>query len=147
MLAKLEHYCAYQDRCHREVEDKLREYGADMDQKDEILLHLIKENFLNEERYARSYARGKFRIKKWGRIKIRIELKKNRISDYCIEKGMSEIDEEDYWDCLRHLIILKNEQSKIADLFIRRRRISEYLIRKGYEPNIVWEELKRSITE
>lgn len=145
--SKLEYYCAYQDRCHKEVEQKLRDYGADRDQSEDILLHLIKEDFLNEERYAQSYARGKFRMKKWGRMKIRTELKKNRLSDYCIRKGMEEIDEEEYLDCLINLISKKNRESKVSDLFIRRRRISEFLIRKGYEPDIVWRELKDKVRE
>lgn len=147
MQSKLEHYCAYQDRSHKEVNAKLREYGADREQCEDILLALIKGNYLNEERYACSFARGKFRIKKWGRIKITQELKRNNVSDYCIQKGLDEIDEEEYEKVLINLIIKKNDSSKVKDLFIRRKRISEFLIRKGYEPSLVWTKLKQHITE
>ena len=82
-LAKLQRYCAYQDRCHQEVRTKLIDLGVFGDTLEEIITDLIKDNFLNEERFARSYARGKFRMRKWGRIKIRQELKLRKISDYC----------------------------------------------------------------
>jgi regulatory protein len=95
-LLKLQAYCAYQDRCHSEVRSKLLDLGIYGDDLEDIIVALIEDNFLNEERYARSYARGKFRIKQWGRLRIRRELKFRKISDYCIRKAMEEIDENDY---------------------------------------------------
>ena len=89
-LAKMQRYCAYQERCHEEVRSKLLNMGVYSDWREEIIVQLIEENFLNEERFARSFARGKFRIKQWGRNRIRQELKKRKISDYCVRKAMEE---------------------------------------------------------
>ena len=103
-LSKLQKYCAYQERCHQEVRSKLIElkiYGDDLE---EIIAELISDNFLNEERFAIAYAGGKFRMKKWGKVRIRIELKKRKISDYCIKKAMQEIDEEGYMEGLYKVI-------------------------------------------
>ena len=89
---KIQAYCAYQERCHLEVEKKLKSWGLIPDAVDMIVVQLMQQNFLNEERFARSFARGKFRIKKWGRIKIKLELKKKSIYAKCIEYAMEEID-------------------------------------------------------
>ena len=91
---RLEAYCAYQERCHREVIAKLRAMGMIPLAIDDIVVHLIQNDFLNEERFAKSFARGKFRIKKWGRVRIERELKTRGLSDYNIEVGLEEIDEE-----------------------------------------------------
>ena len=93
-LLKLQSYCAYQERCHNEVMTKLRDLGVYGDKADEIVAQLITDNFLNEERFAVSYARGKFRIKRWGKIRIRQELKLRQIPEYSIKKAMAEIDAE-----------------------------------------------------
>ena len=94
-LAKIQRYCAYQVRCHQEVRTRLLDMGVYADWLEEIIVQLIEENFLNEERFARSFARGKFRIKQWGRNRIRQELKKRNISAYCIRMAMEEIEEQD----------------------------------------------------
>ena len=103
-LSKLQRYCAYQDRCHQEVRSKLLDLGIYGDDLEEIISDLISENFLNEERYARSYARGKFRIKRWGRMRIQQELKQRKISAYCLRKAMEEIEEEEYEQTLRTIL-------------------------------------------
>ena len=90
-LKKLQKYCAYQDRCHQEVRSKLLDLGIYGDDLENVMVELIEENFLNEERFARSYARGKFRIKKWGKVRILRELKQRQISAYCIRKGMEKL--------------------------------------------------------
>src|SRR5690606_29639644 len=100
---KLAKYCAYQDRCHWEVENKMREFNLIPEAHEEILIYLIQHNFLNEERFARSYVRGKFNQKNWGRIKIRIELKKRKIPSRLIESALLEIDEDDYLKTLQNL--------------------------------------------
>lgn len=139
-LSKLQKYCAYQDRCHKEVRSKLLDleiYGADLE---DIIVDLIADNFLNEERFARSYARGKFRMKQWGRFKIKQELKFRNISAYCLKKAMEEIDEEDYIDTLVHLIEKKKKQyeQKEKDLFKLKGKIAKYIIGKGFESPLVW---------
>ena len=95
-LKKLEHYCAYQERCHQEVEKKLQEYFLIPEAREKIIIHLISENYLNETRFAQSFARGKFNIKHWGKLRIVRELKQRRISEYNIKKGLQEIDENTY---------------------------------------------------
>lgn len=93
---KLEHYCAYQDRCHKEVEQKMWEFNLIPEAKELILLSLMKDDFLNEERFSKSYARGKFRIKNWGKQRIVRELKFRDISAYNIKTALKEIDETEY---------------------------------------------------
>jgi len=144
-LGKLQRYCAYQDRCHQEVRSKLIElqiYGDDLE---EIISELIQENFLNEERFARSFARGKFRIKKWGKIKIRQELKKRKLSDYCLKKAMEEIEADDYLKELKILLQKKLSTLKETDPFKRKQKLAAYALRKGFEPPLVWQLVKEVV--
>jgi len=135
-------YCAYQDRCHQEVEQKLKDLGIYGDDVGDIIVDLIQDNFLNEERFAKSYAGGKFRVKKWGRTRIINELKRRKISAYCIKKAMAELEEEDYEGTLRELILKKNKLVKETNLYKRKTKLGQYAIRKGWESYIVWELLK-----
>jgi regulatory protein len=134
---KMERYCAYQDRCHKEVEDKLREYKLIPLAKDAILLHLLEHDFLNEERFSKSFARGKYRIKKWGRLRITRELKFRNISDYNIKTALKEIDDELYMGNLIHLTEKKNELVKDQNIYERRRKLYAYLNYRGYESNLI----------
>lgn len=141
-LDKLERYCAYQDRCHQEVRQKLYDLGVYGDVANEIIADLITENFLNEERFARSYARGKFRMKKWGKFRITLELKKRNISPYCIKKAMEELEEFDYDDTLFKLLEKKHALIREPDAFKKRGKLAKYAIGKGYESKLVWEMVK-----
>ncbi|MEL6865034.1 MAG: regulatory protein RecX [Bacteroidota bacterium] len=141
-LAKLQKYCAYQDRCHQEVRSKLLDLGVYGDDLEWIMADLIEDNFLNEERFARSYARGKFRFKHWGRIRIRRELKQRQISDYCLRKAMEEIEEEDYRQTLDQLLRKKGRLLKEKEVFKRNAKLAAFAIRKGYESGLVWELIK-----
>ena len=105
-FAKLTKYCAYQERCHSEVRNKLYEWGLYQSVVEETIVSLIQDDFLNEERFAEAYARGKFRIKKWGRIKILAELNKRKISEYCKKKGLDQIDEGEYLVALADVLII-----------------------------------------
>lgn len=137
-LARLQKYCAYQDRCHHEVRSKLLElkvYGEDLEW---VMDELIKEKFLDELRFAQSFARGKFRNNKWGRTKIKIELKKRKLSEYCIRKGLEEIEEADYHETLEKLIQKKWERTKAKDHFQKRQKTAAFVIGKGYENHLVW---------
>lgn len=138
---KMERYCIYQDRCHQEVENKLRDFNLIPIAKEEILLHLMHHDFLNEERFAKSYARGKFLIKKYGRVRIRMELKKKQISEYNIKSAMAEIDEEDYEATLNELVEKKNGLITDKNTFKRKQKLTNYLLRKGYESNLVYEKV------
>ncbi|HSF45406.1 MAG TPA: regulatory protein RecX [Chitinophagaceae bacterium] len=143
-LQKLRHYCAYQERCHKEVKDKLYGFGLNKNDVEEAIAVLIEENYLNEERYAIAFAGGYFRSKQWGRVKIGYELKSKGISQYCINVGMKEISEDDYIKTIRDLIDKK--RASIADeslnTFARNQKIVNYLLQRGFESQLVQRELK-----
>lgn len=135
---KLAKYCAYQDRCHWEVENKMREFNLIPEAHEEILIYLIQNDFLNEERFARSFVRGKFNQKNWGRIKIRVELKKRKIPAKMIESALLEIDEEDYLKTLQNLFEKKKESLKNErESFKKKAKIRNYLLQKGFESEIM----------
>lgn len=142
-LAKLQRFCVYQDRCHKEVRSKLLDLGIYGDTLEEIMSELIQDNFLNEERFARSYARGKFRMRHWGKNKILQGLKMKNISAYCLKKAMEEIDELEYEATLQNIIEKKWTASSEKDLFKRRNKIAKYLAQKGYEYSLIWPALKK----
>ncbi|WBX71562.1 regulatory protein RecX [Tenacibaculum retecalamus] len=139
---KMEHYCAYQDRCHKEVENKLREYSIIPEAREIILLSLLKDNFLNEERFSKSFARGKFRIKKWGKQRIVRELRFRNISEYNIKTALKEINKEDYIATLYSLVNKKNKLVTETNLFKRKKKIADYLLYRGFESSLVYEALK-----
>lgn len=130
--SKMEHYCAYQERSHFQVEKKLRELGMIPEAIDMIMLHLIEENFLNEERFAKSYVRGKFYQKQWGKIKIKRGLRQHSIHHNLIEKALAEIDFDDYIKTIEVLINKKNKQLLGKNLYQKKQKISCYLMQKGY---------------
>ncbi len=133
-LKKLMRYCAYQDRCHREVTGKLLDLGIYGEALDDIVITLIREGFLNEERFAKSYARGKFYYKNWGRKKIVQELKKRDISPYLIRAALREIDPDDYH---RILMKLAGKHLKGSTDFRQRVKTFKYLYQKGYEAEVI----------
>ncbi|RYG53559.1 MAG: RecX family transcriptional regulator [Chitinophagaceae bacterium] len=137
-LARSKEYCKYQERCHSEVRDRLFSFGLAPNDVEQIVSQLIEEDYLNEQRFAEAFARGKFRMKHWGRVKIRYEMKQKRITEYCIKKGMKEIDEDEYLATLTKLMeeklrTLKSEKN----VFIRKRKLTDYLVQKGYERDII----------
>ncbi|CAM1355997.1 regulatory protein RecX [Tenacibaculum halocynthiae] len=136
---KIEFYCVYQDRCHKDVEKKIREYNLIPEAREYILLHLLEHNFLNEERFSKSFARGKFRIKKWGKQRIVRELKQREISSYNIKTALKEIDEQDYITTLYSLIEKKNNFSSETNLFKKKKKIIDHLLYKGFETNLIFE--------
>jgi len=141
--AKLMHYCAYQDRCHQEVRSKLIDMGIYGDDLEDIITNLIIDNFLNEERFAQSFARGKFRIKKWGKNKILQELKRKKISPYCIKKAMKEIDDDDYSKVLQTLLEKKLPLVKGKNEYEIKVKLARYLITKGYESELIWDAINK----
>jgi regulatory protein len=140
-LATLRKWCAMQERCQQESFFKLRKLGLTAEQSEQAIGQLISEGFINEERFARTFARGKFRIKKWGRRKILFELKKKKISDYCLRRAMQEIDAGDYRCTLDELIRKKSKEIKDRDVHARNCKLSSFLISKGFEPELVREVL------
>jgi regulatory protein len=139
---KIFRYCSYQERCHSEVKQKLFELGASCDESDEIIIELLTQGFLNEERFAKAFAGGKFRLKSWGRIKITHALEQKGLTANCIKAGLSEIEEDAYVQTLLRLIEAKLAQVDEDDLFRRREKVANYLIQKGFEPELVWRILK-----
>ena len=132
-------YCAYQERTQQEVRDKLYGYGLSRDAVEELLAELITEGFVNEERYAKAFCRGKFNSNKWGRIKITMALRQKNISPYCINSGLSEIEEEDYRQTLKSLIDKKWKSLSADDAYTRKHKTARYAIGKGYETELIWE--------
>jgi regulatory protein len=133
-LQKARHYCAYQERCHREVKEKLYSLGLHRPDVEASLSQLIEENYLNEERFAIQYAGGKFRVKQWGRKKIQQALKEKQVSEYCIKKALRTIDEDDYEKLLQKLAAEKwrsfrGEQNS----FIKKRKTQDFLLQRGFE--------------
>lgn len=144
-LQKLKNYCAYQERCHKDVEEKLK--GLNMIP--EAILHikneLIQENYLNEERYAKAFARGKFRIKKWGRNRIVRELKMRDISKYNINTALKEINEEDYQQTFDDLAKNRLAQIKETNAYKRKKKLCDYLLYRGWETHLVYQKAQELI--
>lgn len=139
-LQKLQKYCAYQERCQQEVRNKLIEYGVYGDDLESIIADLISDNFLNEERFAKVFAGGKFRIKKWGKKKIIQELKAKKISEYCIKKAIqTEITEADYLLTLSEVLNKKAKLLSESDKFKKNQKLAQYAIGRGFETELIWD--------
>jgi regulatory protein len=141
-IKRLRNYCALEDKCQWDVIQKMQEWGLLEDSQNHILELLIEEKYVDEERYSRSFCRGKFRIKKWGKIKISNELKKKKISEVSINKGLEEISNFEYQEELDMQYHKKKKFIKEENYFIKKKKIATYLINKGYESNVVWNKLK-----
>ena len=138
---KIQAYCDYQERCHMEVSMKLKSWGLIQEAIDLLIIELIQFNFLNEERYARNYARGKFRIKKWGKLKIRMALKKREVFFKCIDIAMLEIDDKTYLNTLKELLQKKNDVLKETNSYKRKMKLIRYLVTRGYEYDLIHDAL------
>lgn len=136
---KIEQYCAYQERSQQEVRDKLYDMGLHQKEVEELISELVVDNFLNEERFAISYARGKFRIKHWGKNKIKQNLKLKKVSEYCIKKALKEIDPDEYYEVLKSELQKKSDKLKDKDPFIRKNKIAQYLGSRGFEMDLIWD--------
>lgn len=142
VLSKAQKYCAYQERCQWEMLKKFREWRVDEEIQDEVLSELIAQNFIKEERFAVQFAAGKFRIKNWGRQKIKIELKKRQISHYSINKALEGIEEGEYRLTLQKLIAKKEKEVSAKNEYEKKQKIAQYLYSKGYESELIWEILQ-----
>lgn len=142
---KIYHYCAYQERCHQEVRNKLYDLGCTTDEVDEITSHLITEGYLNEERFAKVFAGGKFRLKNWGKVKIVQVLESKGLTENCIQAGLQAIDEVDYIKTIELLLNKKAFNLNEQNLFVKRDRLAKYAIQKGFEPELVWQVVKEMI--
>lgn len=139
-LQKIKHYCAYQERSHAEVKEKLYGFGLYKKEVEPIISTLIEENYLNEERFAVAFAGGHFRTKQWGRVKIKYQLKLKQVSEYCIKKALKTIDEDDYLQTLEKLFNEKLKTLKSEkNIFIKKRKLQDYLLQRGFEADLVRE--------
>jgi regulatory protein len=136
-LQKARRYCVWQERCHAEVKEKLYALGLRKAQVEQALATLIEENYLNEERFARAFAGGKFRMKHWGRKKIVAELKLKKLSEYNIRMAMNEIDDADYQNTIIKLVTAKWKSLKNEQYIIRQAKTLRYMQQKGFEPQLV----------
>jgi regulatory protein len=143
ILEKIRHYCGYQERCIRDVQEKLKDWVVQKKRIPGIIDQLQKEGFLNEERFAKAYARGKFRLNKWGRQKIEFELKLRGIPELLINAGLRDIDEEEYRQVLRDLILRKEKEHRPEKDFTIREKILNFALGKGYEIDLVLDMMKK----
>ncbi len=146
-FVKIASFCAYQERTQQEVRSKLYEYGIKTDEVEVIIVKLIEENFLNEERFAKAFAGGKFRVKKWGRNKIIRELEMRGLSQYCIKSGLKEIENEDYLSTIHEIINKKEPEIKAKNSYQKKYKIAVYLISRGFESELVWDILKQAASD
>ena len=140
-LLLMQKFCAIQDRCQSEIRTRLIEHQVYGDDLEEVIADLISDDFINEERFAKAYVRGKFRIKKWGKIKITQELKFRRISDYSIRKGMQEIEYDDYLETLKSLLEKKQSTLRVSNQWDKLKKLTAFATQKGYEYEVIKEVL------
>ena len=141
----LERYCVYQDRCHKEVISKLYDCNMIPETHDIIIVHLIQHDFLNEERFSKSYARGKFRIKKWGKMRIVRELKFRNISAYNVKTALKEIDESDYFNTFNTLALKKFDSITESNPYKKKKKLADYLLYRGWESDLVYKKVSELI--
>lgn len=141
IVKKLEYYCSYQERCHAEVTEKLKTFKLSAAEIDTIVVHLIENNFLNEERFAASFARGKHRIKKWGKIRIVSELKFRNISKYNIDRALKEISPEDYYATFHELAEKHWNSLTETHPAKKKKKFCDFLLRKGWESPLILDKL------
>ncbi|GAA3558563.1 regulatory protein RecX [Snuella lapsa] len=140
-IKKMEHYCAYQERCHKEVRQKLTGMRMIPEAIDHIVVHLIEQNFLNEERYAKAYVQGKFQIKKWGKQRLILELKHKDISKRNIDIAIGELDEETYLTTFNNLAKRRVLSIKEANVLKKKKKLADYLLYRGWESYLVYDKV------
>ncbi|WP_334056268.1 regulatory protein RecX [Polaribacter sp. P097] len=144
---KIEQFCVYQDRCHKEVEQKMRDYELIPEAREMILLSLMQDNFLNEERFAKSFARGKFRIKNWGKQRIIRELKFREISAYNIKTALKEIDEQEYLDTIYRITEKRSQSILETNSYKKKKKLIDFLMRKGFENELIFKTVNDILEE
>lgn len=142
-LAKLQSYCAYQDRCHKEVAQKLKEMRMISQASEQIIIELIEGDFLNEERFSMAFVRGKFKIKKWGRRRLASELKQRKISKFLIQKALGQISETDYKATFEALVHKKAESITGGSIAKKRKKLADYLLYRGWEAHLVYDKINQ----
>ena len=146
---KLKHYCGYQERCHLEVKEKAYSFGLRKNEVEELTSKLIEEDYLNEERFAVAFARGKFKMKQWGKVKIAYELKQKRVSGYCLNKALKEIDDDAYLKAVERMAADKWRSVKGVGVnkFVKLAKTRDYLLQKGFESSLINAQLQQLQSE
>lgn len=144
---KIVRFCVYQERCHSEVREKLIRLGSSGSQAEELMMVLITEGFLNEERFARTFCRGRFKAKSWGRIRILRALETKGLTPNCIQAGLEEIEDEEYLATLRSILAAKYATLEEPNIYIGRDKVAKYAIQKGFEPDLVWEIIRATLPD
>jgi len=142
---KLEYYCAYQERCHQEVKQKLKSMNMIPEASDIIIVHLLEHNYLNEERFAKTFVRGKFNIKKWGRLRLTLELKKKDVSKVNINAALSEIENDEYNEFFNDLAEKKASSILETNKLKKKQKLINYLLYRGWEPHLVYDKVNKLI--
>lgn len=142
-LNKLKKYCTYQDRCHKEVELKLKEMRIIIEASNQIIITLVQENYLNEERFAISFVRGKFKIKKWGKQRLILELKRRNISKYLINKAIKQISDQEYKTTFERLAKRKAESITAGKKITKKKKLADYLLYRGWESPLVYDKVNQ----
>lgn len=138
-LKKAAMFCAYQERTQQEVRDRLKDWGVIGDDAEEVIAELIQQNYLNEERFAKSFAGGKFRVKGWGKRKIKQHLQQRGITGYNLDQAMKEIEPDDYRTTLADLLTKKRQTIRDANPLVVKQKLVRYALSKGYESDLVWQ--------
>lgn len=146
-IEKIKNWCAYQERSHFETQNKLYEFGLNKEEIEQAIAVLITDNFLNEERFAETFTRGKYRIKHWGRNKIKAELKFKKVSDYSIKKALNQIDEKEYMQVLHKVIERKLRETKEKNELKKKYKVLQYAVSRGFESDLVNDVLKLKLGE
>lgn len=146
-LEKGMQYCAYQERCQSEVRYKLNTFQLTSVEVEEVIASLILQNYLNEERFSKAFCRGKFRMKSWGKKKIELALKQKQISSYCIRIGLKEIEDSEYEKALSLLVIKTWEKNKGVQNYQRSAKTAQYIIGRGFEAHLVWDQIKEKCND
>ena len=142
---RLERYCAYQERCHKEVNQKLYEMKMIPEARDLIIVHLLQHNFLNEERFAKAFVRGKFRIKKWGKQRLQLELKRKNINKTIVSIALKEISDENYIKTFSDLAEKKLESIRERNSQKKRKKLADYLFYRGWESQLIYDKIRELI--
>ncbi len=143
----LENFCVYQERCHKEVREKLLKMRMIPEAIDLVVVHLLEHDFLNETRFAKVFTSGKFRVKKWGRKRIELELKKRDISSYNIKEAFQDISDSDYLNTFQELAQKKAETITETNVWKKRKKLADYLLYRGWESHLVYDAVAQLIKE
>jgi regulatory protein len=143
VIGRARRYCAFQERSTKELSDKLKAWKVIPAMTERVIKQMVKEGYLDEERFARAFASGRFRLKHWGKTKIQYELRGRKVPDEIIQLAMDEIDEEEYKEILLEVIKKKNKEINVEDQYARKKKLTSFALQKGYEYEVIREAIEK----